>query len=76
VSDEADRAEVLESFQRDLAVRAARAGAAHLGAPAAFGLCDDCGGPIEAARRAAAPGCTRCVSCQAAFEAAGRIPIR
>lgn len=31
-------------------------------------LCQDCGDPIPDARRKAAPGCRRCVSCQEAFE--------
>jgi len=32
-------------------------------------LCEDCDGEIPAARRAAAPGCTRCIRCQREFEA-------
>lgn len=27
-------------------------------------VCEDCGEPIPEARRAAIPGCTRCVACQ------------
>jgi len=30
--------------------------------------CSDCGEEIPEARRRAAPGCTRCVDCQEAFE--------
>ena len=31
--------------------------------------CEDCGEPIPEARRSAAPGCTRCISCQQRAEA-------
>ena len=30
--------------------------------------CEDCGREIPANRRAALPGCTRCITCQAEFE--------
>ena len=30
--------------------------------------CDECGAPIPEKRRQAAPGCTRCIRCQEAFE--------
>lgn len=30
--------------------------------------CEDCGEEIPAARRAAVPGCTRCIGCQTCFE--------
>ncbi|HET7465643.1 MAG TPA: TraR/DksA C4-type zinc finger protein [Candidatus Dormibacteraeota bacterium] len=33
------------------------------------GLCEDCGRPIGAERMAALPASTRCVACQATFEA-------
>ena len=31
-------------------------------------FCEDCGDDIPAARRLAAPGCTRCIDCQALDE--------
>jgi phage/conjugal plasmid C-4 type zinc finger TraR family protein len=30
--------------------------------------CEDCRTPIPKQRREAAPGCTRCIKCQSAFE--------
>jgi RNA polymerase-binding transcription factor DksA len=33
-----------------------------------FGLCIDCGSPIDHARLAAAPYAARCVSCQVQYE--------
>ena len=30
--------------------------------------CEDCGDEIPESRRQAAPGCTRCISCQQRFE--------
>lgn len=35
--------------------------------------CEDCGEAIPEARRKAVPGCTRCVDCQQALEAGGKI---
>ncbi|MFK3717698.1 TraR/DksA C4-type zinc finger protein, partial [Escherichia coli] len=32
-------------------------------------VCEECDAPIPAARRAAYPSATRCVSCQSVFEA-------
>jgi len=34
-----------------------------------YGTCEDCGGPIGAERLAALPSATRCVQCQADWEA-------
>lgn len=39
----------------------------HCGASAL--VCEECDAPIPAARRAAYPSATRCVSCQSVFEA-------
>ena len=68
MSDDGDRAQVHEEFRRDLALRAARSGASRLAQPSAFGLCDDCGEAIDAARRQALPGARRCMACQMAAE--------
>lgn len=76
VSDIIDQAQRHEVFRRELALRAARAQAAQLAAPAAFGLCDDCGDAIEAARREALPGAKRCVHCQEAAERRLRLVSR
>lgn len=35
--------------------------------------CEDCGARIPAARRAAVPGCLRCVECQGYFEVFNRL---
>jgi len=61
VSDIVDRAaEAEENFRQDaLAAREARIPRG----PCAKD-CADCGEPIPAARRRAAPGATRCVDCQ------------
>ena len=68
MSDDVDRAQEFETFRRELGLRAARSGLAHLTHPSGFGLCDGCGDPIEAARRKACPGARRCLSCQEAHE--------
>lgn len=34
--------------------------------------CEDCGEPISADRRAAEPGCTRCVECGSLYESQAR----
>jgi RNA polymerase-binding transcription factor len=43
--------------------------AAELRERGGFGTCEVCGGPIGDERLAAVPDATRCVSCQAAWEA-------
>ncbi|MDZ4370207.1 MAG: TraR/DksA C4-type zinc finger protein [Phenylobacterium sp.] len=68
MTDQIDQAQVFEQFRRDLALRARRSGAHALARPSAFLLCDGCGDPIEAERRAVAPGARRCLTCQEAFE--------
>lgn len=68
MSDVIDQAQQFETFRRELGLRAARAGAARLATPRAFGLCDGCGDPIEAERRQALPGARKCLTCQEAAE--------
>lgn len=66
MTDQFDRAQALEALVRDEALITARAAAQPHGA--ALSHCADCGDEIPAARRAAAPGCTRCVVCQSLHE--------
>lgn len=66
MSDEVDRAQAAnEAFQSD--ALAAHRRKALTGAASAH-ICIDCDEPIPEARRAAAPGCTRCVECQSLHE--------
>lgn len=76
MSDALDRAQEAEQFRRDLAIRAFRAGLGDLARPSAFLLCDGCGDPLDAERRKALPGATRCVECQQAAERASRLVCR
>lgn len=64
MTDYYDRAQALEARQREAALAAHRAG--HAGAGQDH--CEDCDGEIPVPRRAAVPGCTRCVACQASHE--------
>lgn len=57
-------AERLAEAERDNAVERACAQVAGVGSA----NCIDCGEPIEAARRAAAPWAVRCLHCQQDFE--------
>lgn len=77
MTDVFDRAQEADAFRReiaiaafkdDLAERAHRAGVRQLAKPGAFLLCDDCAEPIDAERRKALPGVSRCVDCQEAAE--------
>lgn len=43
--------------------------AAELRERGAYGRCESCGGPIGEERLAAVPEATRCISCQASWEA-------
>ncbi|WP_047257989.1 TraR/DksA family transcriptional regulator [Chromobacterium subtsugae] len=61
--DEFDRAQELEELFRAQAL-AAQADLARLAPRIGYSHCEDCGDPIPAPRRAAAPGCTRCIDCQ------------
>lgn len=76
MSDEADVTQDAEAFRADLAIRAARSGAADLATPSDFGLCLDCCAPIPAARRQAVPGARRCAHCQSRTERRGRVSVR
>lgn len=60
MTDLFDRAQALEQRQRDEALvrRAA------LPRGASLSHCEDCGDEIPAPRRAAVPGCRRCIPCQ------------
>lgn len=69
MTDIFDRASDLEQWQRDQAIAmATQHDESHI---TSLG-CHDCGEEIPAARRQAAPHCTRCIDCQAAFEKKGR----
>lgn len=68
MTDIIDRAQQIETFKRELEIRAARSGATALASPAAFGLCEDCADPIDAERRKACPGARKCLFCQEAAE--------
>jgi phage/conjugal plasmid C-4 type zinc finger TraR family protein len=61
MTDFYDRAQELEQKQRD----AARpSGSRQPSAGCQPDPCDDCGESIPQKRREAAPGCTRCITCQ------------
>lgn len=68
MADNADRAAVTiqQSLEAILARRAA------LATQATNSECDDCGYPIPAARRQAAPWTTTCIECQGIRELRGR----
>lgn len=53
------------------AARVSQIRAAASGSDAGGIYCEDCGMEIPEGRRRAVPGCTRCVSCQDAFERMG-----
>lgn len=66
MSDDADRAQVMEIREREQGIAAARGAA-----DPAFrwaGDCVECFDPIEEERASAAPGARRCLLCQEAFE--------
>jgi len=65
MSDEADAAQAAQDFHLRVALLNVRGRAQ--AKPAAID-CEDCGAKIPEKRRQAAPGCTRCVKCQEAFE--------
>ncbi len=66
MTDVYDRAQALEQLQRDAALTAQAAASRARGPSLEY--CDDCGDEIPQARRLAAPGCTRCIACQARKE--------
>lgn len=59
-----EQAVQLAERERDAGVIAARSAVTRLGSR----YCEDCGGEIDAKRRAAAPFATRCIDCQSAAE--------
>ena len=67
MSDDVDRAQTLETFGRDLALRQAL-GRVETIRPSRPGICVDCADPIETGRLAARPGARRCLTCQEAHE--------
>ncbi len=62
--DSLDNAQVVEERTRTSEIAIARAAVSGPGAD----VCTDCGEPLDAARRIAAPWATRCVVCQNAVE--------
>lgn len=70
MTDFYDRAQKLEQEQRDAALRQQTAASRQLGASLTH--CDDCGEAIPQKRREAAPGCTRCITCQTLAESQRR----
>jgi len=70
VTDDIDRASEREQQIREDALRdqARRAGLAGKTAADSALSCIECGEDIPAARRNAAPGCTRCVDCMTVYE--------
>lgn len=64
MTDLFDRAQALEQRQRDEAL--ARRAVPSRGA--SLSHCADCGDDIPERRRAAVPGCTRCMLCQEDYE--------
>lgn len=76
MTDDLDRAQAFDQMRRDLAIGAVLAAAADLSEPADQPNCEDCGREIPAARRLAAPGAIRCVSCQLAAERRRRFVCR
>jgi len=61
MADIADQAQQQEAYQ--LQDSLARVAAARPQGPS-LELCEDCGERIPEKRRQAAPGCTRCITCQ------------
>lgn len=66
MSDDADRAQLLEIQERDRSI--AQACATNDPTSVWTGDCVECRDPIETDRAAASPGCRRCLTCQEAFE--------
>jgi phage/conjugal plasmid C-4 type zinc finger TraR family protein len=65
MSDELDDAQRRDQLHRERALANALAAMPH-GVGRAD--CEDCEDPIPAARRRAVPTCTRCITCQTAFD--------
>ncbi|WP_211249603.1 TraR/DksA C4-type zinc finger protein [Microvirgula aerodenitrificans] len=62
--DQFDQAQALEARHREVALTAHRERAAR----PSLSHCADCGDAIPEPRRLAAPGCTRCITCQSSHE--------
>lgn len=63
-----DNVDLIQEQQAELLERQINAARVkHCGVSAL--VCEECDAPIPAARRAAYPSATRCVSCQSVFEA-------
>jgi len=60
-----DRAQILESRERNAAVDSARAA---LPTGPSLAICAHCDEPIPEGRRKAMPGCTLCLDCQEELE--------
>ncbi|VVS91066.1 TraR/DksA C4-type zinc finger protein [Desulfoluna spongiiphila] len=60
-----DRAQILESRERNAAVASARAA---LPTGPGLAICAHCDEPIPEGRRKAMPGCTLCLDCQEELE--------
>ena len=76
---DADTSQRMSAEETDEAIRRVRAvreeqarHAAELRKRGTYGSCEVCGGPIGQDRLAALPEATRCVACQAAWEAGQR----
>ena len=66
-----DNVDFIQEQQAELLERQINAARVkHCGASAL--VCEECDAPIPAARRAAYPSATRCVSCQSVFEATNK----
>ncbi|MDP1617327.1 TraR/DksA C4-type zinc finger protein [Phenylobacterium sp.] len=74
MSDDADRAQALEEFGRDVALRRVL-GDAPFARPVS-GFCEDCDDTVEAERLTANPTARRCLFCQEAHERRRRACVR
>lgn len=63
-----EHAEAAEEAERERAISAIRGQMVLKGDE----YCQDCGEPIDVARRMALPSATRCIACQTDYEKAGR----
>lgn len=66
--DEIDSINEREAFFNQQAIDKIRAALSAQALTEGPEICEDCGDAIPKERRLAAPGCTLCVSCQAALE--------
>lgn len=71
MADECDQAQTISDRYLNGEIAHIRSNAARPGVGAGLKparTCEDCGEIIPAARIEAAPGCTRCIKCQTAYE--------